>query len=418
MDKKLPAGIDAPTGYLRIRFTYKGVRCTEILNGMNSTKQNVAYAVHKLNVIKLEIRENRFDYTAHFPHSPRAGLFGGPSNAKRTVAEGVANWLSVKKATVAPSGHRKYEKDSNLYVIPKWGNRLFSDVTRSEIVRWQTLELSNKGLSNKSINCLMTPLRGAFTDAHADNVIQTNPMDTIKNLVLDSQGDPDPLSLEELGRLTGMATHRVQEINAIGFNAWSGLREGELLALAWEDIDLKDWTVKVCRNRVNNEYKLPKTKASIREFDLLPEAIEFLKRQMEHTYMLPAVEVKVRQRNNRSFVKQKVRFVFHSSVAHRPWAGDSSFRTAWTGILAKAKVRYRGPNQLRHTFISQMLTQYIPPEWIAPMCGTSVEMIRKHYGKFIKEDRPNLGAAIAKVRDRNGQNVTHVGYVDKTESSL
>ncbi|MDO8909832.1 MAG: DUF3596 domain-containing protein [Pseudohongiella sp.] len=414
---KFPKGVDAPTGYLRIRFTFKGVRCAEILAGMKPTKTNIAYAVHKLSVIKLEIRENRFNYTEHFPNSPKAGWFGGPSNAKRTVEEGVTNWLSVKKATVAPSGHRKYEKDANLYVIPKWGTRLFSDITRSEIVRWQTLELPGQGLSNKSINCLMTTLRGPFEDAHADNVIQTNPMDTIKNLVLDAQGDPDPLSLEELARLTGMQTHRVQEINAIGFNAWSGLREGELIALAWEDIDLKNWTVKISRNRVNNEYKLPKTKASIREFDLLPEAIEFLKKQMEHTYMLPPVEVKVRQRNNRTFTKEKVRFVFHSSVAHRPWAGDSSFRTAWAGILAKAKVRYRGPNQLRHTFISQMLTQYIPPEWIAPMCGTSVEMIRKHYGKFIKEDRPNLGAAIAKIRHQNDQNRSDNGHVGKLNSA-
>lgn len=406
-------GVDSPTGYLRIRFTYKGVRCAEILTGMKPTKNNLAYASNKLAVIKLEIRENRFNYTEHFPSSQKASLFGGPSNTRRTIEEGVTNWLSVKKATVAPSGHRKYEKDARLYVNSKWGTRLFSDITRSEIVRWQALELPAQGLSNKSINCLMTPLRGAFSDAHADNVIQTNPMDTIKNLVLDTQGDPDPLSLDELDRITSMKTHRVQEINAIGFNAWSGLREGELLALAWEDIDLKNWTVRISRNRVNNEFKLPKTKASIREFDLLPEAVEFLKQQMQHTYLLPAVEVKVRQRNNRSFVKEKVRFVFHSSVVNRPWAGDSSFRTAWAGMLTKAKVRYRGPNQLRHTFISQMLTQYIPPEWIAPMCGTSVEMIRRHYGKFIKEDRPNLGAAIAKIRHQNGQDRSDIGHNDK-----
>jgi hypothetical protein len=60
-----------------------------------------------------------------------------------------------------------------------------------------------------------------------------------------------------------------------------------------------------------------------------------------------------------------------------------------------------------------MLTQYIPPEWIAPMCGTSVEMIRRHYGKFIKEDRPNLGAAIAKIRHQNGQDRSDIGHNDR-----
>jgi len=403
-----PKGIDAPHGFIRIRFTYQGVRCSETLTGLKPTKNNIAYATNKLASIKAEIRERRFNYQEHFPDSSKAGLFGGAQNQRRTVREGVANWLGVKKAKVAPSGYRKYETDANTHILPKWGDRTFSSITRSEIVRWQTIELAGKELRNKSINCIMTPLRGAFSDAHADNVIQTNPMDTIKNLELDSEGAPDPLTQEELIRLTNMKTHRTQEINAIGFNAWSGLRECELIALAWEDIDMEKWTVHISRSRVNNEYKVPKTKTSVREFDLLPEAIEFLKKQMQHTYMLPPSEIEVRQRNNRTFAKESVRFVFHSSGVDRPWSGASPFGKVWAEILRKAKVRHRGPNQLRHTFISQMLTQSIPPEWLAPICGTSVAMIRKHYGKFIRQDRPSLSAAIGRIREQHAQSGTEL----------
>lgn len=404
MMAEFPRGVDAPHGYLRIRFMYKRTRCSEILPGLTPTKNNIAYAARKLAVIKMDIVEGRFNYAEHFPNSPKAALFGGPSNTHRTIGEGLENWLAVKRATVAPSGYRKYEKDTNRYIKPYWGNRRFADVTRSEILRWQTLELPKQDLANKSINCIMTPLRGAFSDAHADNVIQSNPMATIKNLSLDNRGDPDPFNQEELQRIFQANSYKVQEINAAGFNAYTGLREGELIALAWEDIDTKKWTIRVNRNRVNNEYKVPKTVGSVREFDLLPEAIEFLKNQMQYTFMQPLVNIEVRQRNNRTFLKESVRFVFQSTAANCPWAGDSSFRTSWKALLTKAGVRYRGPNQLRHTFISQMLTQYIPPEWIAPMCGTSVEMIRKHYGKFIREDRPNLGAAIAKIRGQTPEN--------------
>lgn len=368
---------------------------------MKLTRANTAYAEHKLSVIKLEMREGRFNYANHFPNSNRADLFGSSRNSSRTVEQGVISWLSIKKATVAPSGYRMYQNNAHKHVIPKWGQRRFGDVNRTDLVRWQSLELPAQDLANKTINGILIPLRGAFADAHADQIITLNPFDTIRNLELNAEGEPDPLSLEDLTRLIGIDTHRRQEINAIGFNAWAGLREGELLALAWEDIDLDKWSVRITRNRVNNEYKLPKTKASIREFDLLPEAIEFLQAQKVFTFMKPAVEIKVRQRNNRSFTKEQVRFVFHSSVMDKPWAGDGPFRKVWADLLRKAKVRHRGPNQLRHTFISQMLTQYIPPEWIAPICGTSVAMIRKHYGKFIREDRPSLGAAIAKIRERN-----------------
>lgn len=398
---KLPKGVDLHSGALRLRFYYKGIRCSEVLSGMKLTRANTAYAEHKLSVIKLEMREGRFNYANHFPNSNRADLFGSSRNSSRTIEEGIISWLSIKKATVAPSGYRMYQNNAHKHVIPKWGQRRFGDVNRTDLVRWQSLELPAQDLANKTINGILIPLRGAFADAHADQIITLNPFDTIRNLELNAEGEPDPLSLEDLTRLIGIDTHRRQEINAIGFNAWAGLREGELLALAWEDIDLDKWTVRITRNRVNNEYKLPKTKASIREFDLLPEAIEFLQAQKVFTFMKPAVEIKVRQRNNRSFTKEQVRFVFHSSVMDKPWAGDGPFRKVWADLLRKAKVRHRGPNQLRHTFISQMLTQYIPPEWIAPICGTSVAMIRKHYGKFIREDRPSLGAAIAKIRERN-----------------
>lgn len=132
----------------------------------------------------------------------------------------------------------------------------------------------------------------------------------------------------------------------------------------------------ISRSRVNNEYKVPKTKTSVREFDLLPEAIEFLKKQMQHTYMLPPSEIEVRQRNNRTFAKESVRFVFHSSGVDRPWSGASPFGKVWAEILRKAKVRHRGPNQLRHT--------------------------------FIRQDRPSLSAAIGRIREQHAQSGTEL----------
>jgi integrase len=64
-----------------------------------------------------------------------------------------------------------------------------------------------------------------------------------------------------------------REINMMGFAFWSGLRISELIALAWEDIDVKTGTVKVCRARVNGPYKQTKIKRSTREVELIDPAI-------------------------------------------------------------------------------------------------------------------------------------------------
>ncbi len=41
---------------------------------------------------------------------------------------------------------------------------------------------------------------------------------------------------------------------------------------------------------------------------------------------------------------------------------------------------------MRHTFISVGLTDGANPKWLADYCGTSLVMIEKHYGKYIRND--------------------------------
>lgn len=64
--------------------------------------------------------------------------------------------------------------------------------------------------------------------------------------------------------------------------------------------------------------------------------------------------------------------------------------------LKKAKVRYRGQNHARHTYISQLLTAGVPKEWIAGQAGhTSTKMIDEHYGKWISEETPKMAEFVS-----------------------
>ncbi|MES6203442.1 hypothetical protein U6N28_12535, partial [Cutibacterium acnes] len=60
--------------------------------------------------------------------------------------------------------------------------------------------------------------------------------------------------------------------------------------------------------------------------------------------------------------------------------------------LEEVGVRYRGPNNCRHTYASQMLsTGVVPLDWIADQMGhTSTAMIWRHYGKWINKDGPDM----------------------------
>ena len=75
-------------------------------------------------------------------------------------------------------------------------------------------------------------------------------------------------------------------------------------------------------------------------------------------------------------------------------------------ILRRAKLKHRGPNQARHTFASQLLSNYVPDTEVARFMGyTGPDMVRRNYGKFIPEDAP----------DRSDEISSRLGF--KTENS-
>ncbi|MDP2347662.1 MAG: DUF3596 domain-containing protein, partial [Gammaproteobacteria bacterium] len=395
--QNLPPGIEIRQGKnkesIRLRFYWNGQQHNETLKGKTVCKASVEFAKRKLALINYQIAEGTFNYADHFPDSKKAVRTEGHSD--RTVGEGLKSYLARVEQKLAPSSFRNYKGKALKHIVPKWGDRKVRDLVKTEIQDWQLIELPAAGLSDKTINLIFIVLRGIFDDARGDQIIQFDPLSLITNFEQSDAQEPDPFTTEELRSLLAIDTDKQQEINAYGFNARSGLRECELLGLAWEDININTWRATIRRGRVANEYRVPKTRDSTREIELQAEAVEYLKRQMQYTYALPPEEVKVRQRNARSFETEHLRFVFHCTSTGRPWSGDTVFRKTFARLLVKARVRYRGPNHLRHTFASWLITNAVPLEWIAPIMGTSVAILKKHYARIIPGDRPNFGGVIA-----------------------
>ncbi len=169
--------------------------------------------------------------------------------------------------------------------------------------------------------------------------------------------------------------------------------DNEAIALAWEDVDLEAGTVKFRRSHVRGHYKVTKTRRSTREVWLLKPALEAMQAQKLLTKDLPPVDIEVTDRDNKTIKRQRVRFVFHKTTTGAAWtSSDVLLKTWWRDHLAARGLRYRGPNNCRHTYASQMLsTGVVPLDWIADQMGhTSTAMIWKHYGKWINEDGPDM----------------------------
>lgn len=399
MNGKLPTGVEMNGKQLRIWFILNGQRYREPLEGIAKVnKASIAYADNKRRTIMTEIKEGRFDYAAHFPNSPRAAMLsgtGGQAN-KRTVEEGIDRWLEVQRAQKASSTVVNYVSKS-IHVSKKFGKRRIVDINRSDIALFQA-QLLKQGLAPKTVNDIFTIVRGVWADAFGDGILKSNPLDRINNVGSDTESEfADPFSRDEIDLIARTDVTRAPDSRMIVFNCWAGLSLSELIALAVEDVDLVAGVVHVRRALVVGEFKVPKERARLRTVELIDPALDLMREIVAATHRSPYEEIKVIQRDNITSKKQKVRFLFRSSTSGLLWNGRTLSKW-FTEHLKKAEVRHRGANQCRHTFASQMLSSYVPVEWVARQLGhADTTMVRKHYGRWIPTDTKSMAGMVSEM---------------------
>lgn len=135
----------------------------------------------------------------------------------------------------------------------------------------------------------------------------------------------------------------------------------------------------------------------MRVIELIDPALEYLKQQLELVKDLPPMELNVRQRDNITIKKEQVRLLFRNGSSGESWHGSSLGRW-FTSILKRASVRHRGPNQCRHTFANQALSNYVPKEWVARQLGhTNTTMNNKHYGRWTPQASRSMAGMVSQM---------------------
>ncbi|WP_421204628.1 hypothetical protein [Aeromonas enteropelogenes] len=153
-------------------------------------------------------------------------------------------------------------------------------------------------------------IRAVFKEALKDEVIDETPFMRLRR---QRQCDEMPglrivpFSREGLSRLLAV-THIELHRQMIAFLFWTGMRPGEMKALAWEDIDMVKGLLKV-RYNINRlgQLKPPKTLAGYRTIGWLPQAMAVLRRQCELTFMLPPCLEVLHMRHNKKQVEKRRR---------------------------------------------------------------------------------------------------------------
>jgi integrase len=375
-------GVEVRGNRVRVYFRYQGELCREPFNG-DATPENVAQAERLVGMIEYEIKAGTFSYARHFPDSPRVKT--------NTLGHYMDLWLEIKRNEMAPSGFRTYKSKVETHIRPRWGDVQADSIDHLHLQEWVHKTLM-PALHNRTVREIISLVKQIFTLYRARNRSAHDPTEGITI----RQPDPDevdPFTREEIDAILGTHTDKLQELYLAQFMLWTGPRVSEAIALAWEDVDLKAGTVRFRRAQVRGVYKVTKNRRSNREVRLLKPALQAMHAMAMHTQKLKPVEVEVLDRDNKTRKRQALRFVFHctsTGAAHS--SSDMLLKGFWRPHLAAAGVRYRGPNNCRHTYASQLLTTgAVTLQWLKDQMGhTTIAMLERHYGKYISKDGPDM----------------------------
>lgn len=393
-----PTGVELHNGKIRITFIYRGHRCREVLKGWVVNATNIKKAGNLRALIVSEIQLGQFDYASRFPESKTAKKFNSVRVAY-TWGELVGMWLNAKEEDISKNTMARVK--AQLKTI----NRIIGEMTpiagithsdlmnyRKELLRGETFyAMGNKrkkiGRSVNTVNDYISLTCQILRYAHRSKFITDKPFEYVPKLHK-ARSKPDPLLREEYARL--ILSNSGQDRNMWQFAINSGVRHGELAALAWDDVDFAAGTVHIKRNLTKlGDFVPPKTLAGDREITLLAPALDALRAQYALTGHLEESEIIQHFREYGSSEQQKHRFVFLPGLRQKApgkYFSSQSISDRWDAAVKKAGIRRRTPYQTRHTFACWALSAGANPSFIASQLGhEDAQMVYRVYSSWIKE---------------------------------
>ena len=205
-------------------------------------------------------------------------------------------WIKLWYEVYAEPRLREKTKDYYLnyignHIVPELGNtpleklttiqiqKFYNDLQKSgRIQRYTHIKLKDKGLSTRVVRGIHTLLNNCLEQAVAERLLLTNPAKGCRLPKLEKR-EMKILPEDKIGPYLAEAERRGL-LAAFYLELTTGLRRGELLALLWTDLDVKNMTISVSKqvNRINGELVVsqPKTPNSIRKLAIPQRAVELL----------------------------------------------------------------------------------------------------------------------------------------------
>lgn len=316
----------------------------------------------------------------------------GRPTSRTTVAEYLGPWLASERGRIRESTWRGCELHVRSYIVPAIGQLALAELRPSDVER-MTSGLVASGLSGVSARSARGTLRRALTDAERDGLVSRN----VARL-----SRPPRVDKHEFVVLTADETRRFLDATAddeygplYAIAATTGLRQGEVLGLAWSDVVGLDGAsptlaVRHALGRAEHGWALtkPKTQRSRRTLELGATSAQALRRQRtcQKGARLAAGEL---WRNDHDLV-------FTDPIG-RPDSGRRVTKV-FSARLAKLGLPHVRFHDLRHGVASLLLAQGVPLKIVSETLGHStIAITADTYSHLDREQRRQSADAVERA---------------------
>ena len=324
------------------------------------------------------------------------------SSLDMTFGSFVEHYIEDKKCRVRKNTWQSKEHIIRTKILPYFENRKIEDISPRDIVAWQNELISltqenGKPYAKTYLRSIHSQLSAIFNYAVKYFGLKSNPAKTAGGMGNEESGEMEFWIQEEYLKFSEPMMDKPMSFYAFEMLYWTGMREGELLALTPADLDFEEGTVRINKSyqRIDGEDiitdpKTPKSKRTVRMPDFLVEEMqEFLR-------MLFGISDDERIFNITKY------YLHHEMDRGAKESGVKRIRI----------------HDLRHSHISLLIEMGFSAVAIGERVGHESVVITYRYAHMFPSTQDAMAEGLSKVRNEGMEKKTGIPHVDDSRADV
>jgi integrase len=352
----------------------------------------------RISARKFPTHDGAYNFALQLRGQSPASEFGRSSyNSSPEFSRYVEHYIDkYVKAVCKRNTLRNYKQKIRIHILPAWQDKRIDQIKRSDVIDL-LLNKSAQGLAPATVACIKAVISSIFQLACEEGLLESNPVARLGKFIRkkDKRTQKASLTKEQASQFLDVIKKEFPKYYAFFLCAFrTGMRIGELLALAWEDLHMERNLIEVKRSYSGGTLSSPKNGKS-RLIDMSEQLKSVL---LEHRKsLMQGGSTPCCPLTNNGAGSDTIHLVFPNRKG-KPMDGSNIKHWVFYKVIKKLGLSKFRFHDIRHTFASLLLQQGESLHYVKEQMGhSSIQITVDIYGYIVPGSNRK---AVNKLDDR------------------